>query len=104
MKSLITGARALALGCALALAVIAGGCNTTGTDRAVSSASGRLAAYCGSLRFIALGAVVGSPEKQQAAWAKASAIVNTVCANPPADTAGAIRVAAETLAAIERMR
>jgi hypothetical protein len=104
MKSLIAGARSCALGSALALGLIAGGCNTTGADRAIATASDRLAGYCGALRFIALGAVAGSPQKQEAAWIKAGAIVNTVCASPPADTAGAIRVAVETLAAIERMR
>jgi hypothetical protein len=96
MKSLIAGAFALAL--------ISGGCATARADKAVSAASQKLAGYCGALSMVALGASLGGSIRQEAAWIKASAIINTVCANPPADTAAAIRVVADTLAAVEAVR
>ena len=109
---------------ALAVAVLAGGCQTTpqqwqqiavGTgqivnaappkivtvaDSKVAKASEQLSKYCGLLQIAAQGATIFSPAKYQAVAQQASAGLNALCAEPPTDVASAAVAAAKVYTAV----
>lgn len=72
----------------------------TKADEKVAEASAQLAQYCGALQAVAMASSLFAPEKQRNAAAMAAAVVNTVCANPPADVAAALLTAVETYEAV----
>lgn len=70
-------------------------------DSKIASASDQLAAQCGLLKGAVAIAAATTDGKLQSHIVQAQAVLLTVCANPPRDTAGALIVVADAITAVK---